>query len=49
MIEAKLQGVKRMLFDKALCSAHKYDFLNTYVADLGNIIDMEKIQRANLN
>jgi phosphoglucomutase len=36
------QQVKRISFNKALhaSTTHRHDFLNTYVADLGNIIDM---------
>jgi phosphoglucomutase len=49
-LEKKLKGVKRMLFERAFSAAttHRYDYLNTYINDLGNIIDMEIIQKANI-
>jgi len=49
-LEAKLQDVKRILYEKALSasSTHRYDYLNTYIADLGNVIDMDTIKESNL-
>jgi len=49
-LEAKLQGVKRILFEKALSasSTHRHDYLNTYIADLENVIDMDAIRGSNL-
>jgi len=49
-LEAKLQGVKRVLFEKALSasSTHRHDYLNTYIADLENVIDMDVIRGSNL-
>ncbi|AXS81956.1 MULTISPECIES: phosphoglucomutase (alpha-D-glucose-1,6-bisphosphate-dependent) [Marinobacter] len=46
-----LQGVKRMPLEKALHAAttHRHDFLNAYVSDLGNVIDMEAIRGANIS
>src|ERR1700739_2192089 len=37
-----LEGVKRMLFARALeaPTTHRYDYLHTYVGDLGTVIDM---------
>jgi phosphoglucomutase len=45
-----LQGVKRMPFERALRAptTHTYDFLNNYVNDIGNVIDMEAIRSAGL-
>ena len=39
-----------MPFERALRAAttHRYDYLNTYVSDLGSVIDMEAIRGANL-
>src|ERR1700722_5275792 len=41
-LDHKLNGVKRILFEKALHAAttHRYDYLNNYINDLGNVIDM---------
>jgi len=49
-LETELQGVKRIIFKKALSASttHRYDYLNTYIADLGNVIDMNIIQGANI-
>ncbi len=50
LLQNNLQGVKRISFDKALKAptTHRYDFLNNYVNDLGNIIDMEVIRNAKI-
>ena len=50
-LENKLKGVKRILFEKALHAAttHRYDYLNHYVNDLGNVIDMDVIRSANIH
>src|ERR1700730_9689378 len=47
---SSLQGVKRMAFDKALRAAttHRHDFLNAYVNDLANVLDMEAIRGSKL-
>lgn len=46
----KLQGVKRIAFEKAIRAAttHRHDFLNAYVNDLSNIIDMNVIRGSNI-
>src|SRR5262245_46095544 len=43
LLEAKLEGVKRMPFARALKAAttHRHDYLGAYVADLGNVIDLD--------
>ncbi|MGH8281391.1 MAG: phosphoglucomutase (alpha-D-glucose-1,6-bisphosphate-dependent), partial [Gammaproteobacteria bacterium] len=43
-----LKGVKRMPYEKALHAAttHRHDYLNAYVSDLENVIDMDAIRRA---
>lgn len=49
-LKDRLQGVKRIPFEKALRAAttHRHDYLNAYVSDLGNVIDMEVIRGANI-
>jgi len=46
-----LQGVQRMPYAKALRSStiHRHDFLNAYVSDLGNVLDMDAIRGANIH
>ena len=46
-----LKGVKRMPFEKALraTTTHWHDYLNAYVNDLGNAIDMEAIRDAHID
>ncbi|HTB07369.1 MAG TPA: phosphoglucomutase (alpha-D-glucose-1,6-bisphosphate-dependent) [Bacteroidia bacterium] len=50
-LENNLQSVKRISFDKALrlSTTHYYDYLNSYVNDLGNIIDMDVIRNSNIS
>jgi phosphoglucomutase len=50
LLKAGLAGVKRVTYDQALqaSTTHRYDFLNTYVADLANSIDFEVIRQSNL-
>ena len=50
LLKDKLRLVKRISLDKALNAGttHRYDFLNTYVNDLGNIIDMELIRNSKI-
>ncbi|MEP6988197.1 MAG: alpha-D-glucose phosphate-specific phosphoglucomutase, partial [Chloroflexota bacterium] len=50
-LEKGLKGVQRILFDKALSkdTTHRHDFLNAYVNDLGNVIDMRIIQNSNIH
>ena len=47
-LQQDLQGVKRIPFERALRAptTHTYDFLNNYVNDMGNVIDMEAIRSA---
>ncbi|MBI3561990.1 MAG: alpha-D-glucose phosphate-specific phosphoglucomutase [Gammaproteobacteria bacterium] len=49
-LENGLQGVQRMPFEKALRAAttHRYDYLESYVNDLANVIDMDVLRSANL-
>lgn len=50
LLETNLKNVKRISFDKAVKAGttHRYDYLNTYVADLGNIIDMNIIRQSKI-
>jgi phosphoglucomutase len=45
---ARLDGVKRIPFDRARKAAciHAHDYVTPYVADLGNVVDMEAIRAA---
>jgi len=47
-LDARLDGVKRVSYAKALKAGttHRHDFLNAYVDDLGNAIDMDVIRNA---
>ena len=49
-LESGLKGVKRIPFERALRAAttHRYDYLNTYVNDLGSALDMAAIHGANI-
>ncbi|MGA9025186.1 MAG: phosphoglucomutase (alpha-D-glucose-1,6-bisphosphate-dependent) [Steroidobacteraceae bacterium] len=49
-LEAKLQSVKRISVDKALqaSTTHRHDYLNTYIADLANVVEMDVIRGAKL-
>ncbi len=45
LLEADLDGVRRVPHARALLAAttHRHDFLNTYVGELGGVIDLEVI------
>ena len=47
----KLKNVKRISYEKALnaSSTHRYDYLNNYVNDLGNVINMDVIKNSKIN
>ena len=51
LLEGGLEGVLRMPYQRALRAGttHRHDFLNTYVNDLGNVVDMDAIRAANIN
>ena len=51
LLENSLEGVKRMPFEKALrvATTHRHDYLNAYVSDLGNVLDMEAIRGADIS
>ncbi|MDE2259868.1 MAG: phosphoglucomutase (alpha-D-glucose-1,6-bisphosphate-dependent) [Betaproteobacteria bacterium] len=46
-----LKGVKRISFEQALraTTTHRHDFLNAYISDLGNVLDMSAIRSANIS
>jgi len=46
-----LQGVQRTTYEKALRAdtTYRYDFLNTYVNDLGNVLNMDAIRSAKIS
>ncbi|KAA0090966.1 alpha-D-glucose phosphate-specific phosphoglucomutase [Paraburkholderia sp. T12-10] len=48
LLESKLDGVLRVPLSKALraTTTHRHDFLNTYVGDLINVIDMDVVRGA---
>jgi phosphoglucomutase len=50
-LENGLLGVKRIPVEKALraSTTHRHDYLNAYVNDLGNMIDMEAIRGAKIS
>jgi phosphoglucomutase len=50
LLVANLTGVKRTTLAKARSAAttHYHDYLNTYVSDLGNVIDMDVIRNGNI-
>jgi phosphoglucomutase len=45
-----LKGVKRIPLEKALRAAttHRYDYLNSYIADLANVLDMDVVRDAKI-
>jgi phosphoglucomutase len=50
-LEAGLKDVKRTTLEKALRapSTHRYDYLNSYVGDLGDVIDMGAIHESTID
>ena len=50
-LENKLNGVKRVLYEQALHAAttHRHDYLNHYINDLVNVIDVEAIRSAKIH
>ena len=49
-LKTDLRNVQRMSHEKALRTdtTHRYDFLNVYVNDLGNVLDMDAIHGAKI-
>lgn len=50
LLEGGLAAIKRMPYGQALKAAttHRHDYLNTYVADLANVIDLQAIRESGL-
>jgi phosphoglucomutase len=50
LLAAGLRGVARTPFDRALAASttHRYDYLGSYVGDLGTVVDLDAIRRAGL-
>ena len=50
-LENSLRRVKRIPFEKALhaSTTHRHDYLNAYVADLANVIDMDVLRGAKVS
>ncbi|WP_311970139.1 phosphoglucomutase (alpha-D-glucose-1,6-bisphosphate-dependent) [Pseudomonas baltica] len=50
LLADELKGIKRMPYEQALKAAttHRHDYLNTYVADLINVIDFDAIRSVKL-
>jgi phosphoglucomutase len=50
-LESGLKGVKRISLDKALRAAttHRYDYLNTYIRELAQVVDMDAIRDAKIS
>jgi len=51
LLEARLQGVKRIPYAQALHSSttHRHDYLTAYVNDLGNAINLDIVRSANIH
>jgi len=47
-LESSLQGVKRIPFARARVAATAYDFLGTYIDDLPNVVDIERVRDAGI-
>ena len=50
LLQARIAPVRRMPFDQAMRAAttHQHDYLTSYVADLGNVLDLEIIRSAGI-
>lgn len=51
LLQSGLDGVARMPFARAerAATTHRHDFLDAYVGDLGNVLDMDAIRGAQIN
>ncbi len=50
-LENKLQGVKRMIYEKALRSSttHRFDYINHYINDLKNVLNLDLIRDSKIH
>jgi phosphoglucomutase len=50
LLEARPKGVKRIPHEQALraSTTHRHDYLNVYINDLGNVIDLDVVRGVNL-
>lgn len=50
LLADNLKGIKRISYEQALKAptTHRHDYISAYVADLGNVIDMDVIRSAGL-
>jgi phosphoglucomutase len=50
-LERDLLDIKRIPFERALRAptTHRHDYLNAYITDLGNVLDMDAIRGAKIN
>jgi phosphoglucomutase len=51
LLEARPKGVKRIPYEQALHAptTHRHDYLNTYIDDLGTVIDLDVIRGAKIS
>jgi phosphoglucomutase len=51
ILESRLNSVQRLPLAKALkaSTTHRHDYVSAYIADLGNVVDMEVIRAAKLS
>jgi len=51
LIEGRLAAVKRISFEKAVraSATHRYDFMNSYIDDLNQVIDMDLLRDSKIN
>jgi phosphoglucomutase len=49
-LKNNVKGVKRFPFEKALkaSTTHRHDYLNNYISDLSNVIDLDVIRNSNI-
>jgi phosphoglucomutase len=48
LLEAGMASIDRVPFDRALATAGRYDFVDSYVGDLDSVLDMEAIRASGL-
>jgi phosphoglucomutase len=50
LLASDLREVKRISFERALAASttHRHDFMGSYIADLGNVVDMDVLRNSSL-